>query len=110
MTKTKYLLIRHLFLTMASDKSQSVGFPLFVLKDTKGNCLHCPTVNIYHFYLQIRKQRVTEDKQVARGHSQNLIGPIFKSVNLKGNQSQIFIGKTDAEAEAPILWPPDSKS
>ena len=28
-----------------------------------------------------------------------------KSVNLKGNQSWIFIGRTDAEAEAAILWP-----
>ena len=28
----------------------------------------------------------------------------------EGNQSWIFIGKTDAEAEAPILWLPDSKS
>ena len=27
-----------------------------------------------------------------------------------GNQSWIFIGKTDAEAETPILWPPDAKS
>ena len=27
----------------------------------------------------------------------------------KGNQSWIFIGRTDAEAEAPILWPPDAK-
>ena len=31
-------------------------------------------------------------------------------VNPKGNQSWIFIGRTDAEAEAPILWPPDAKS
>ena len=31
-------------------------------------------------------------------------------VNPKGNQSWIFIGSTDAEAEAPILWPPDAKS
>ena len=31
-------------------------------------------------------------------------------VHLKGNQSWIFIGRTDAEGEAPILWPPDSKS
>ena len=30
-------------------------------------------------------------------------------VNPKGNQSWIFIGRTDAEAETPILWPPDSK-
>ena len=34
----------------------------------------------------------------------------IKPVNPKGNQSWIFIGKTDAEAEAPILWPPDAKS
>ena len=34
----------------------------------------------------------------------------IKSVNPKGKQSWIFIGRTDAEAEAPILWPPDVKS
>ena len=34
----------------------------------------------------------------------------IKSVNPKGNQSWIFIGRTDAEAEAPILWPLDAKS
>ena len=34
----------------------------------------------------------------------------IKSVNPKRNQSWIFIGRTDAEAEAPILWPPDAKS
>ena len=33
----------------------------------------------------------------------------IKPVNPKGNQSWIFIGKTDAEAEAPILWPPNVK-
>ena len=34
----------------------------------------------------------------------------IKSVNPKGNQPWIFIGRTDAEAEALILWPPDVKS
>ena len=34
----------------------------------------------------------------------------IKPVNPKGNQSWIFIGRTDAEAEAPILWPPDMKN
>ena len=34
----------------------------------------------------------------------------IKSANPKGNQSWIFIGMTDAEAEAPILWPPDAKN
>ena len=31
-------------------------------------------------------------------------------VHPKGDQSWVFIGRTDAEAEAPILWPPDVKS
>ena len=31
-------------------------------------------------------------------------------VNPKGNQSWIFVGRTDAEAETPVLWPPDAKS
>ena len=34
----------------------------------------------------------------------------IKLVNPKGNQPWIFIGKTDTEAEAPILWSPDLKS
>ena len=34
----------------------------------------------------------------------------IKPINPKGNQPWAFIGKTDAEAEAPIVWPPDVKS
>ena len=34
----------------------------------------------------------------------------IKQVNPKRNQSWIFFRRTDAEAEAPILWPPDAKS
>ena len=34
----------------------------------------------------------------------------IKPINPKRNQSWIFIGRTDAEAEAPILWSPDAKS
>ena len=34
----------------------------------------------------------------------------IKPVNPKGNQPWIFIGRTDAEDGAPILWPPDAKS
>ena len=34
----------------------------------------------------------------------------IKPVHPKGNQSCIFFGRTDAEAEAPILWPPDVKN
>ena len=31
-------------------------------------------------------------------------------VHPKGNKSLIFIGSTDAEAETPVLWPPDEKN
>ena len=34
----------------------------------------------------------------------------IKSVNPKGNKLWIFIGRTDAEAATPILWPPDAKN
>ena len=39
-----------------------------------------------------------------------LDGKKIKLVNPKGKQSWIFTGRTDAEAEAPILWPPDVES
>ena len=43
-----------------------------------------------------------------------LEGPLdckeIELVNTKGNQPEIFIGRTDSEVEAPILWPPDAKS
>ena len=34
----------------------------------------------------------------------------IKLINTKGNQSCIFIRRTDAEAEAPVFWPPDVNS
>ena len=34
----------------------------------------------------------------------------IQSVHPKGNQSWVFVGRTDAEAETPILWPPDAKN
>ena len=34
----------------------------------------------------------------------------IKAVNPKGNQPWLYIGRTDAEAEAPVFWPPDVKS
>ena len=34
----------------------------------------------------------------------------IQSVHPKGDQSWVFFGQNDAEAETPILWPPDVKS
>ena len=42
--------------------------------------------------------------------SQSLDFKEIQPVNPKGNQSWIFFGRTDAEAETPILWPPDGKN
>ena len=43
-----------------------------------------------------------------------LVSPLdckeIKPVHPKGNQSWMFFGRTDAESEAPILWPPDAKN
>ena len=45
---------------------------------------------------------------------QTLESPLYckeiKPINPKGNQSWVFIGRTDAEAETPVLWPPDAKN
>ena len=38
------------------------------------------------------------------------IQPVNMKGNLKGNQSWIFTGRADAEAEAPVLWPPNEKN
>ena len=46
---------------------------------------------------QLRKYTVLDCKEI-------------KPVNPKGNQSWIFIGRTDAETETPVLWPPDVKN
>ena len=44
----------------------------------------------------------------------DLVSPLdckeIKPVHPKGDQSWVFIGRTDVEAEALILWPPDVKS
>ena len=54
-------------------------------------------------------QRIDAFKQWCSPESL-LKGDEMKPVNPKGNLPCIFIGKTDAEAEAPILGPPDVKS
>ena len=45
---------------------------------------------------------------------QRLLSPLdckeIQPVHPKGDQSWVFIGRTDAEAEIPILWPPHAKS
>ena len=54
--------------------------------------------------LILSKCGVGEDSWESLGHQR------VKLVSCKGNQPWIFIGRTEAEAKAPLLWPPDAKS
>ena len=47
---------------------------------------------------------------VEKSHESLLDNKETKPVSPKGNQPWIVIGRTDAEAEAPVLWPPDTKN
>ena len=40
----------------------------------------------------------------------SFVGALIQPVHPKGDQSWVFIGRTDAEAETPVLWPPHAKS
>ena len=51
------------------------------------------------------------ESKASKVHFESLLdSKEIKPVNSKGNQPWIFPGRTDAEAETPILWPPDEKN
>ena len=52
----------------------------------------------------------TEELMLEKTLESPLNNKEIKPVNPKGNQSWIFIGRIDAKAETPLLWPPDAKS
>ena len=61
-----------------------------------------------------RKLSTEELMHLNRGVGEDSESPLdckeIHPVHPKGNQSWVFIGRTDAEAETPILWPPHAKS
>ena len=57
-----------------------------------------------HWYQNQRQHKIKKKK---KGLKDNITD---QTSNPKGNQSWIFSERTDAEAEAPILWPPDAKN
>ena len=80
------------------------------------HCKHYKILILILFYQRISNFRMVVGILCCCGFlflltlwSYNLCKEI-KPVNPKGNQRGIFTGRTDAEAEAPILWPPDVKS
>ena len=62
-------------------------------------------------YGRLRAEELTLLNSGVGGDSQSPLDcKKIKPVTTKGNQPWIFIKKTDAEAEAPMLWPCDGKS
>ena len=51
-----------------------------------------------------------ENLVIGRKYHKHLEGKEIQPVHPKGDQSWVFIGRTDVGAETPILWPPDAKS
>ena len=61
--------------------------------------------------MQIDQESSTSDDLASKGILDTVLDcQEIKPVNPKGSKPWIFIGWMDAEAEAPILWPPDAKN
>ena len=90
---------RHYFASKGPSR-KSYGFSSSYLwmweLDCKGSC----TPKNWYFWTVVL-EKTLESLLDCKG---------IQPVHPKGNQSWIFIGRTDAEAETPILWPPDGKN
>ena len=62
------------------------------------------------FSFQSPKKAMPKNQTTLQLHSFHIDCKEIKPVNLKGSQPWILIGRTDAKAEAPIFWSPDSKN
>ena len=82
-----------------SPSSQSMAFPVVIYGCESWTIKKAWVLKSWCFWTVVEKTLETplDCKEI-------------KSVDSKGNQSWIFIGWTDAEAETPILWPPDLKN
>ena len=83
--------LKSLFIRV-KEESEKVGLTLNI---QKGNTMASGPITSWQ--IEGRKVETVDCKEI-------------KKVNPKGNQPSIFIGRTDAEAESPVRWPPDMKS
>ena len=66
--------------------------------------------------MQVRKQQLELDMEQETGSKQEkeYVKAVYchqgDPVHSEGDQPWVFFGRTDAEAEAPVLWPPHAKS
>ena len=70
----------------------------------------CVLRNSNHLYCWALKNWYFQIVVLEKNPENPLDSKEVRPANPKGNQPWIFIGRTDAEAEAPIFWPPDAKS
>ena len=83
--------LKRLFIRV-KEESEKVGLTLNI---QKGNTMSSGPITSW---------------QIEGGKVETVDCKEIKKVNPKGNQPSIFIGRTDAEAETPVCWPPDMKS
>ena len=94
---------RHYFANKGPS-SQSYGFSCSHVWMWEFDCKECWALKNWCFWtvvLEKKKKKTLESPLDCKE---------IQPVHPKGNQSWVFIGRTDAEAETPILWPPDVKS
>ena len=135
--KSKWKLLSRVWLFVTPWSTQSMEFSrpeywsgqpipspgVFPTQESNWGLLHCRRI-LYQLSTQGRTTDMTvghkEGWVLKNWHFQTVVlekipeSPLdcteIKSINLKGNRSWIFIGRTDAEVEAPIIWPHDAKS
>ena len=84
----------------SSSRAVPKGQPLIKLSLSKAFFIkkaECQKIDAFELWCWRRLENSLDCKEI-------------QPIHLKGKQSWIFIGRTDAEAETPILWPPDAKS
>ena len=106
------ILVHHLLREGVEISNYNCGFACFLVlflalaPGILSSVIRCVSIK--------RRQSTKELMLLNCGAGQDSESPLdckeIKPVSLKGNQPRILIGRADAEAEAPILWPPDVKN
>src|SRR5574337_1012104 len=88
---------RHYFVNK-SPSSQGYGFPvvMYGCESWSVKKAECQRIDAFQLWLEKPLESPLDCKEI-------------QAVHAKGNQSGIFIGRTDVEGETPILWPLDAK-
>ena len=90
-------------------KSRDITLP------TKVRVVKVPSGHVWLWELDHKESRIPKNwclqtVVLEKPRESPLDSKEIKPINLKGSQPWIFIGRTDAEAEAPVFWSPDSNS